>query len=339
MLDLEALPMRVALGQLQKLDDDTLTFIKQCGVDDVQLNTPGLPGETRWEHADLARLVDHAAGFDVRLIAIENVPIAFVDKILLGQAGREQQLNNMVHTVNNLARAGIPILGYSFMPTGVWRTASDRPVRGGALATAFDNIVAQQITPEAPNANRALSCTGVDREITEEEIWDNYCWYVERILPVCEQAGVRLALHPDDPPVPQLGGVGRVFRNFENFQRAMQTFDSPLHGLNFCHGCWSEMRGGAGVVEAIRWFGERGKIHYVHLRDVQGGAEDFTECWLGDGNCDPVESIRALQETGFRGFLMPDHVPHMLGDTDWCHRGRAWTAGYIKALIASASDG
>jgi mannonate dehydratase len=232
-----------------------------------------------------------------------------------------------------MSRAGIPILGYAFMPGGVWRTAFDTPVRGGALATSFNLERAKSVRPGEETSYAYWNPVRVDREYTEEEIWDNYCWFMERILPVCEQAGVRMALHPDDPPVPTLGGVGRVFRNFENFRRAMDTFNSPMHGLDFCHGCWSEMRGGAGVIEAIRYFGERGRIFYVHLRDVQGTVEDFSECQLGDGNCDPVESIRALKQVGFRGFIIPDHVPRMVDDTDWHHRGRAWAAGYINALI------
>ena len=152
---------------------------------------------------------------------------------------------------------------------------------------------------------------------------------MERILPACEEAGVRMALHPDDPPIESLGGVGRVFRNFDNFRRAMETFDSPMHGLDFCHGCWSEMREGEGVLDAIRFFGERGKIFYVHFRDVQGPIENFTECFLGDGNCNPVDTIRTLKEVGFNGFLMPDHVPHIIDDTDWNHRGRAYAIGYM----------
>ena len=113
----------------------------------------------------------------------------------------------------------------------------------------------------------------------------------------------------------------------------MEEFDSPNHGLDFCHGCWSEMRGGEGVLDAIRFFGQRGKIFYVHFRDVIGSVENFTECHLGEGNCDPKETIRALKQIGFNGFIIPDHVPRMIDDTDWCHRGRAWAVGYIQALI------
>lgn len=336
MIDLSTLPIRVGLGQFQEITDERLKFIKQCGCDDFQMNTPKLPGNERWEYEDLARLVQQGKDADLRLIAIENVPKEFYDKIMLGLPGREQQLDNMAYTIRNIGRAGIPLLGYCFMPTGVWRTADDTPVGGGgALATSFDYEQARTVKPGDRTNFGIWNTVGVDREFTEEEIWDNYCWYLERILPVCEEARVRFALHPDDPPVPALGGVGRIFRNFDNFRRAMETFDSPMHGLDFCHGCWSEMKAGNGVLDAIKYFGERGKIFYVHFRDVQGPVENFTECLLGDGNCDPVESIRALKQVGFNGFLIPDHVPRMIDDTDWCHRGRAWTVGYIKALIAA----
>lgn len=335
MIDLDALPMRVALGQFQQVTSSRLRFIKQCGCDDFQLNTPVLPGRERWEYEDVAKLVEQAENARLRLAAIENVPRCFVDQIMLGGTGRERQLRNMIHTVRAVARAGVPILGYAFMPAGVWRTEVDRPVRGGAAATAFDLRTASSAGPGEASRYSVWAGSPVAREYSEEEIWENYCWYLERILPVCEEVGLRLALHPDDPPVPALGGVGRVFRNFANFRRAMETFDSPMHGLDFCHGCWSEMKGGQGVIDAIQHFGSRGKIFYVHFRDVQGSAGDFTECFLGDGNCDPVETVRALKRVGFRGFILPDHVPRMEGDGEWCHRGRAWTVGYVRALIAA----
>lgn len=335
MIDLSTLPIRVGLGQFQEISDERLQFIRQCGVEDFQLNTPNLPGEERWEYEDLARLVERGQQHDLRLIAIENVPSKFWDKILLGQPGREQQLENMAATIRNIAQAGIPILGYAFVPMGVWRTSLETPVTGGALATAFDYEKAKTVRPGEESEFGIWLTVPADRDYSDEEIWDNYAWYMERILPVCEEVGVRLALHPDDPPVPELGGIARYFRNFEHFQRAMEVFDSPMRGLDFCHGCWSEMRGGEGVLDAIRWFGERGKIFYVHFRDVQGPVENFTECWLGEGNCDPVETIRTLKEVGFNGFILPDHVPRMTGDTDWCHLGRAWTVGYSKALLAA----
>jgi mannonate dehydratase len=324
MIDLDALSMRIGLGQFRELTDEQLAFVKQCGCDDVLLNTPTLPGDERWEYEDLLALRLRAEEAGLRLICLENVPIRFYDKIMLGQPGREQQLENMQQTVRNMGRAGIPILGYHFMPNGVWRTAWDSIVRGGAVSNEF---VLDQ-------ASQALTH---GRVYTEEELWANYDWYLERLLPVCEEAGVRLALHPDDPPVEILGGVPRLFRNFENFRRALETHPSPMHGLDFCHGCWSEMRAGEGVVDAIRFFGERGRLFYIHFRDVVGGADCFTEVFLGDGNCDPVDVMKALKEVDFRGFIIDDHVPHMVNDTPWCHRGRAWSTGYLQALLRAVN--
>ena len=333
MIDLKDLPMRVGLGQIRDLTDEKLHFIKQCGCDDFQVNTPLIPGTERWEVADIARLVERGREVGLRLIAIENIPPSFYDKIMLGQPGRDEQLKNVAQTIRNLQKSGVPILGYSFMPRGVWRTSFDTSGRGGAHATAFNYELAKSVAHDEETSFSYWNAIQVEREYSEEEIWDNYCWFMERILPVCEETGVRMALHPDDPPVPTLGGVGRVFRNFANFRRAMDTFNSPMHGLDFCHGCWSEMRGGEGVIDAIRHFGERGQIFYVHFRDVCGSVNDFVECNLGEGNRDPVETIRTLKQVGFNGFILPDHVPRMIEDTDWCHRGRAWAVGYIQALI------
>jgi mannonate dehydratase len=113
----------------------------------------------------------------------------------------------------------------------------------------------------------------------------------------------------------------------------MDTHDSPMHGLDFCHGCWSEMRGGAGILEAIEHFGARGKIFYMHLRDVRGAADNFTECFIGEGNSNPFAVVKQLKQVGFKGFIIDDHVPHMVNDSPWGHRGRAYATGYITALV------
>jgi mannonate dehydratase len=293
----------------------------------VLLNTPRLPGDERWEYEDLLAWRRRAEEHGLRLITLENVPVRFYDKIMLGQDGRERQLENMMATVRNMGRAGIPILGYHWMPNSVWRTERAVPVRGGAISNSFDYSLAK----EKPLTH--------GRVYTDEEMWATYDWYLERMLPVCEEAGVRMALHPDDPPVPSLGGIARLFRGFDGFRQAMEKHPSPMHGLDFCHGCWSEMRGGAGVLDAIRYFGGQRRLFYIHLRDVVGKAEEkFTEVFLGDGNCNPVQTIKALKEAGFNGFIIDDHVPHMVNDSPWAHRGRAWSTGYIKALIDAVNE-
>src|SRR5712692_2125918 len=321
MINLDDLPMRVAIGQFSELTDEQLAFAKQAGADDVLLNTPRLPGDERWEYEDLLTWRRRAEEHGLRLITLENVPVRFYDKIMLGQDGRERQLENMQETVRNMGRAGIPILGYHWMPNSVWRTGWDTPIRGGATSNSFDMALAQS----APLSH--------GRVYTDEELWANYDWYMARMLPVCEEYHVRMALHPDDPPVPTLGGVARLFRNFENFKRALDTHPSPMHGLDFCHGCWSEMRGGAGVLDAIAHFGSRGKIFYMHLRDVRGTADHFTECFINEGNSNPFKVVQKLKAVGFNGFIIDDHVPHMVNDAPWGHRCRAESTVYITALV------
>ena len=321
MIDLNELPMRIGVGQMNELTDENLAFAKQVGSDDIQLNTPKLPGEHRWECDDLVALRQRAESGGLRLIALENVPNKFFDKIMTGAPGRDEQFEHMTATVRNMGKAGIPILGYHFMPNHVWRTSFETKVRGGAISNEFR----YELAKDAPLSH--------DRIITTEEMWDNYDWYLSRILPICEEANVRFALHPDDPPVPTLGGIARLFINFGNFKRAMETHPSPMHGLDFCNGCWSEMRGGEGVLEALEYFGTRGKLFYIHLRDVQGTAGDFQECFIDEGQTDVVAVIRKLREVGFNGFILDDHVPHLVNDSPYGHRGRAYAIGYIRGLL------
>ena len=313
--------MRLAVGQVDELTEEHLLFARQCGLSDIQMNTPKVPGKERWEYEDLARLVERAESFGVRLVCIENVPVRFYREILLNGPARERQLENMQATVRNMGRAGIPILGYHWMPNGVWRTDRQLAIRGGAISTSFNLSMAAQL----PNTE--------DREYIAGEVWDNYHWYLERMLPICEESGVRMALHPDDPPVPALGGVARIFGSFEGFRRAMESHPSPMHGLDFCHGCWSEMRGGEGILDAIEHFGREDRILYVHMRDVQGCADDFHECFIDEGNCDILAVFRKLKEVGFRGFIIDDHVPRFVNDSPYGHRGRAYALGYLKALL------
>ena len=181
--------MRVAIGQFSELTDEMLRFAKQLGVSGIVLNTPKIPGEKRWEFMDLLRLRVQCEEYGLRLEAIENTPIRFYDKAMLGLPGRDEQIENYCETIRNLGRAGIPILGYHWMANGVWRTSRTAFGRGGARVTAFDLDLVQNAPPTH------------GRVFTEEEMWRNYEYFLRAVVPVAEEAGVKLALHPDDPPV------------------------------------------------------------------------------------------------------------------------------------------
>jgi mannonate dehydratase len=314
--------MRVALGQFDRATDDMLRFAKQLGVSGVLLNTPVLPGDKRWEYMDLVQLRATVEDYGLTLEALENVPLQFYDKAMLGLPERDEQIENYQETIRNVGRAGIPILGYHWMPNSVWRTSTTTLGRGGAHVTSFDLGLVQN----APLTH--------GRVYGDDEMWQNYAYFLKAVLPVAEEFGVKLALHPDDPPVESLGGIARLFRGFEGFRRGvLEIAPSPNHGLDFCMGCWSEM--GKGVIEPIEYFGSRGKIFYVHFRDVQGVVPKFQECFIGEGNVSTVEAMRALKRVGFTGFFIDDHVPHMVDDSDFGHRGRAHATGYILGLLAA----
>jgi len=321
--------IRIVAGQFHEIDDATLTYVKQLGVNGIQFNTPNLPGDSTWAYDDLAKLRERCDRAGLTIESIENVPIRFYDKIMLGLPGRDAQLASYAELVRNLGRAGIPILGHHFMPNFVWRTVLDAPGRAGAQVSGFDLDAAERGENLVPYPSNRTT-----RIPSEETMWANYEYFLRGVLPAAEEAGVRLALHPDDPPVPMLDGTARLFYRTENFKRAEALADSPAWGLNLCLGCCSEMPGGAiNVYEMIDWFGPRGKILYVHFRDVQGTVPSFRECFLGEGNYDPAEALFRLKRSGFSGFLLDDHVPQVEGDTAWGHRARAHAIGYMQGLL------
>lgn len=331
--------MRIAIGQFNQLTEEKLRFAQQIGVHGVQMNTPQLPGDTHWQAADLRALVDMCAAFDLTLEAIENVPIHFYDKAMLGLPGKDEQIANYQATIRAMAQAGIPILGFHWMPNSVWRTDRAAPGRGDAKVTAFDmGEIAAAGGAEAYVMKRdeRMATMVVQDEplLTHDQMWDNYTYFMRAVLPVAEEVGVKLALHPDDPPVPMLGGVPRIFGSVEGFEKGMEIANSSAWGLDLCLGCCSEMPGGKlNVMQMIERFGPIGKILYIHFRDVQGSVPTFQECFIGEGNYDPAEVMRTLQRVGFDGFLLDDHVPHMDDDSEWQHRGRAHAIGYMQGLM------
>jgi mannonate dehydratase len=339
--------MRIAVGQAARATDEYLDFASQLGVAGVQFNTPDLPGDLRWELADLVALRERVESRALRLEAIENIPNQFYERAMLGLPGRDDEIENVAATLRNIGQAGIPVLGFNWMPNSVWRTDLAPVGRGGAVVSGFD----LSVVDERAQAGHLLVARrdrrvedkkdswsegelyelGVER--TDEEMWESFEYFVRALVPVAEEAGVVLALHPDDPPVPSLGGIARIFRSVDALVRAAELWPGPGFGFEVCLGTISEMGGEEAVLRAIRTLGPRGKITYVHLRDVQGTVPAFVECFLGEGNYRPAVVIRELREVGFDGFILDDHTPALVGDSPYGHRGRAFALGYIKGLI------
>lgn len=336
--------IRVSMGHVEKLDDTVIAFARQLGIRGVQLHAPAdLPGDRGyWSTADLRALRERCAAAGLTVDGLENVPPAHFTKIQRGEQGRDQQIENYQTTIRNMAEAGIFLLGYNFLATYVWRTDMDAAGRGGARVTAFDLSRAGQ-----GNALASYKLTpgeALAEPVSAEQMWRNHQYFLDAVLPVAEQTGVRLALHPDDPPVDApLGGAARIFTSPQSLMRAFRSSgESAAWGIDLCLGTVSEMGGEKAVNEVIDFFGPRGRICYVHFRDVQGVVPSFRECFLGEGNYDPAAVLRRLAAAGFDGFLIDDHVPAMVGDpgtwgdtsaAGYCSRGRAYAIGYLQGML------
>jgi mannonate dehydratase len=324
--------MRIAVGAVRRVDERVLRFAVQLGVRGLVINTPlDLPGEGRWELGDLVAMRERVEQHGLVVEAIENLPTGFYRDVMLSGPALEQQLENCCATIENIGRAGIPVLGFHWMANEVWRSELDRAGRGGARVTAFD-------LAGFPD-DGGLS---FGRRYEEDEIWESFERFLRLALPVAESSGVRLALHPDDPPVESIGGVARPFRSFDGLRRAVELADSPAFGLEFCLGTVSSM--GPDALRQLRWFAERDEIVYVHFRDVSGFVPSFVECFLGEGNVDVVEAMRTLHRAGFNGVVIDDHVPLLDGDppiaagwvkSEYAYHGRAHGIGYLQGLLAA----
>src|SRR3712207_3988348 len=194
------LGMRIAVGQFNELTDEKLIFAQQLGVPGVQMNTPRLPGEVRWEYEDLLHLRQKTEEYGLRFEAIENVPIHFYDKAMLGLPGRDEQIENYIYTLRNVARAGIPILGYHFMPNSVWRTSRTSPGRGGAHVTSFDMALVGGPAPQQrafvakldarQDAIWVMDEAAAERGLaSEDEMWAHYEYFPRAVVPIADEAG------------------------------------------------------------------------------------------------------------------------------------------------------
>jgi mannonate dehydratase len=334
--------IRLSMGHVDEYDGRVATFATQLGLTGVQLHTPDvLPGtEGYWSLGELQALRDRCDADGLAIDGLENVPLAHFWKVQRGLPGRDEQIENYQKTIRNIGAVGIDTLGYNFLATFVWRTTMDSPGRGGAKVTAFDladvhrgnALAGYRLTPDQP----------VENPITADDMWANHQYFLDAVLPVAEEAGVRLALHPDDPPVSEpLGGIARIFTSPDALSRAhKQAGGSASWGLNFCLGTVSEMGGEESINEVIDLLGKA--ILYVHFRDVRGTVPAFTECFLGEGNFNPARVISRLVDAGFDGFIIDDHVPAMIGDPDtwgdtspaaYCSRGRAHAIGYLQGVL------
>jgi len=297
---------------------------KQCGVNHaVTTVSPLRTGIARaWELDALALIQKNLEGAGLKLAAIEG-PGVPMNKIKLGQPGRDEEIEIFHTLIRNAGTLGIPTICYNFMAEIGWsRTAVDVRERGGALTSEFNLEDAEKKGPTE---------AGV---VGEDRIWENFTYFIRQVVPVAEKAGVQLGLHPDDPPVSPLRGVGRIIRTAEAYRRAMRLAPSPMNGITFCQANFKLM--GEDLEKIIREFGGQKKIFFVHFRDVRGTARHFVETFHDNGPTDMAAMLRLYHEAGFDGPIRPDHAPTMEGeshdDPGYAVVGKVFAFGYMKGI-------
>ena len=345
--------MRVAVGQHPGNDQAYLDFALQLGCTGASFQTPDIPGQEKWDEVDIREFLAPVRASGLEVESFENVPNHFYDKLMLGLPGRETQLENMKSTIRAMGAAGVPILGMHWMPQIVWRTDMGNYGRGGAYVSIYDHEVILDRSRDGEIWVARRDKRDVNSKdtftlgsfvplavatLTSEQMWANFEYFVKGVIQTCEESGVILCFHPDDPPAQELHGIARILTSVDNLDRAVHVVDSPNLKLELCLGSVSEMDGATSVMDAVNRFAPIDKIAYIHLRDVQGMFPVFQECFLGEGNYSPYEVIKTLHSLGFKGSILDDHTPSLTGDSAYGHRGRAHAIGYIQALIEAVSS-
>lgn len=256
---------------------------------------------------------------------VEPVPEDIYRHIKEGDADRDRSIDRFIQMIAILDKLNIRIICANFMAfIGWFRTGSRPRERGGAIVTEFVHEDCRDAFPI---------------RISEEELWNNLRYFIEAVAPELEKHQVKLAFHPDDPPLRQIKDVRRILISKENIDKMLQLHPSPMVGLTLCQGCFGAM--GESIAEMIYHYGKQNKIFFVHFRDIRGNKEAFCETFHDNGQTDMAEVIRAYKKIGYSGPIRVDHVPTMAGEADgrpgYGTLGRLYAVGYLKGLLDASN--
>jgi mannonate dehydratase len=348
--------MKLGLGLYRHmLTDENFAFARQCGVThivahlaDYFAKSPALPGQSAsgwgragtdpadWRRERLAALKTRLESHGLILAALENFDPAHWYDVLLGGPRREEQLDFLSDVIRDMGTVGIPVMGYNFSIAGVWGWRRGPWARGGAEsvglfeaeATADDPIPRGMVwnmvyDPDAPPGHLPI--------IDEDQLWSNFHHFLGRLLPVAEEAGVHLAAHPDDPPMPTMRGQARLVWQPRYYDRLFADLPSPANRAELCIGSVQEMTEGD-IYDCVDRWSRAGRVGYVHLRNVQGKVPNYREVFIDEGDVDIPHVLAILRRNGFDGVLIPDHTPQLACGAPW-HAGMAFALGFMRAAM------
>jgi len=348
------------------LNASELKFARQVGATHIVAHMPGIasekgaqiiatygkkaghgfsaPDDPLWTYEGLRDLKALVNSEGLELEALENfAPSQWYD-ILLDGPRKKGQYEALKQVIRDMGRVGIPIMGYYFSLAGVWGQELGAYARGGATSVAYNEPVqppisrgmvwnmvydAESFDPDWPDNQLA--------PVSDEEIRQRFAEFLSEMVPVAEEAGVRLALHPDDPPMPVLRGMHRLSYSLERYEQILKLNPSPANALEMCLGTMSEMPGG-NIYETVDRVSQAGRIGYIHFRNVRGKAPHYQEVFVDEGDTDMIRLLGILHQNGYDGVLIPDHTPLLECAAPW-HAGMAFAMGFMKAAITMVEQG
>lgn len=298
--------------------------------------------EKLWTVAELKQLRKEIEGAGLTLAGIENLDPAHWYDILLDGPQRARQIENVKTIIRHMGEAGIPVLGYNFSIAGVCGRVTMPSGRGGAVIVGMDGSADEEPLPNGVVWNMVYdqnATPGTLAAISHKELWRRLQRFLEDVIPVAEQSAVRLAAHPDDPPMPTMRGQPRLVYQPHMYQRLLDSVASTSNALELCVGTIAEMTEGD-ACQAVDQYSGQGKIAYLHLRNVTGKVPYYRETFIDEGDVDMVQILSILERNHFDGVVVPDHTPQMSCPAPW-HAGMAHTLGFIlamKAVLKSAAE-
>ena len=354
--------MKLGLGLYKHmLTSENYAFARQCSATHLVVhlanyfaNSPKLPGQSDvgwgvstgdreiWSKDGLARLKKEINEAGLELAAIENFDPAHWYDVLLGGPHRDEQLEFIKQIIRNMGEVGIPVMGYNFSIAGVAGWSEGPFARGGAMSVGFVEAEAKSLDPLPKGTIWNMryddnAPPGTVPPVDHETLWNNVRAFLEAILPVAEQAGVQLAAHPDDPPMPTIRGHARLVYQPRYYDKLFADNPSPANRAELCIGSVSEMSEGD-IYEHVESWARNNRIGYVHLRNVRGKVPNYHEVFIDEGDVDIPRILEILHRNGFEGTVIPDHTPQLTCGAPW-HAGMAFALGFMRAELNRLEKG
>ncbi len=318
-----------------------LQYIRQIpSMDSIVTAIYDVPVGEVWSNESIVKLKAEVESANLKFDVIESVPVH--EDIKLGLPTRDKYIENYKENIRRLARAGVKVICYNFMPVFDWtRTQLDKVLEDGSTALVYYKEHLEKMDP----LTGELSLPGWDSSYTkdqladlfkqyskvdEEALWSNLEYFLKQIIPVAEQNDIKMAIHPDDPPY-NIFGLPRIITNEKNLDRFLKLVDSKYNGLTFCTGSLGSASFN-NIVKMVDKYSSQGRIHFMHVRNVkllEDGSFEESAHYSSCGSLDIVEIMKVLHKNKFDGYLRPDH-----GRMIWGETGRPGYGLYDRALGA-----